>query len=107
MHRLVVLYPPPEDPPKFREYYETMHSKLGSKIPNVRNMHFSFGVKGIPGDPSGVITDLQLFCVFMAEWDSEADMYEALTGTPEGQAVLADVPNYASKAFVFHYPMPD
>ena len=46
MHRLVVMYPQPEDPEKFREYYETVHSTLGLKVPNVRNMHFSFDVKG-------------------------------------------------------------
>lgn len=107
MHRLVVMYPQPEDPLKFREYYETVHSTLGLKVPNVRSLHFSFDVKGIPGDGGGVITDPDLFCVFMAEWDSESDMYQALTGTPEGQAVLADVRNYASKSFVFHYPIPD
>jgi hypothetical protein len=59
VHRLVVLYPQPEDPLKFREYYET-HSKLGRKVPNVRNMHYSFDVKGFPADESGVIKDLQL-----------------------------------------------
>jgi uncharacterized protein (TIGR02118 family) len=101
------MYPQPEDPLKFREYYETVHSRLGLKVPNVRNMHFSFDVKGLPGDDSGVVKDLHLFCVFTAEWDSEADMYQALTGTTEGQAVLADVPNYASTALVFHYPIPE
>ena len=105
MHRLVVMYPQPEDPVKFREYYET-HARLGQKVPHVRNAHFSFDVKGFPDDGSGIIKDPQLICVFTAEWDSEADMFQALTETPEGQAVLADVPNYASKAFVFHYPIP-
>jgi uncharacterized protein (TIGR02118 family) len=107
MHRLVVLYPQPKDPLTFREYYENVHHALGLKVPNVRNTHFSFDVKAMPDDGSGVNTDLDLFCVFMAEWDSEADMQQALTRTPEGQAVLADVPNYASTAFVFHYPVPD
>jgi uncharacterized protein (TIGR02118 family) len=107
MHRLVVMYPQPEDPVKFREYYEGVHSTLGMKVPNVRNLHFSFDVKALPANATGIDMDLHLFCVFMAEWDSEADMYQALTGTPEGQAVLADVPNYASSAFVFHYPIPD
>jgi uncharacterized protein (TIGR02118 family) len=101
------MYPQPEDPAKFREYYEDVHGTLAQKVPNVRNMHFSFDVKGMPADESGVIADLHLFCVFMAEFDSEDDMYQALTGTPEGQAVLADVPNYTSTSFVFHYPIPD
>lgn len=106
MHRLVVMYPRPDDPVKFRDYYEAGHYALGRKIPNVRNMHFSYDVKAMPADASGIIKDLDLFCVFVAEWDSEAAMYQAL-GSPEGQAVLADVSNYASTAFVFHYPIPD
>ena len=109
MHRLVVMYPQPKDPDHFRQHYETVHYRLGLEVPKVRNLHYAFDVKGIPGDDgAGGDSDLGLYCVFMADWDSEADMMEALLATPQGQAVLEDVPNYATGgSFRFHYDLPD
>jgi uncharacterized protein (TIGR02118 family) len=108
VHRLVVMYPQPKDPEHFRHHYETVHSTLGRAVPNVRSLHYTFDVQGIPGDDgAGGNPDLGLYCVFMAEWDSEESMMDALL-TPEGQAVLEDVPNYATGgSFRFHYELPD
>ncbi|MGZ4292941.1 MAG: EthD family reductase, partial [Solirubrobacteraceae bacterium] len=36
MHKLVVLYPPPADPDKFRSYYTSTHLKLVEKLPGLR-----------------------------------------------------------------------
>ena len=104
MHRLVVMYPQPEDPAHFRAYYEVDHLALGRKVPGVIDMHHSFEVGGVPTAP-GVPGpgDLGIFCVFTAAWETEADMVAALS-SPEGQAVLADVPNYATGGvYAFHY----
>lgn len=102
MHRLIVLYPQPDDPTHFRTHYEDVHIPLGMEIPNVRRLHYSFDVDGMGEDAS----NLGLFCVFSADWDSEKDMFEALM-SPAGRAVLDDVENYATGgSYRFHYELP-
>jgi uncharacterized protein (TIGR02118 family) len=106
MHRLVVMYPQPKDPAHFKQHYENVHIVLGREVPDVRRLHYSFDVKGIPGDDGmGGDSDLGLFCVFMADWDTEEAMISALM-SPAGQAVLRDVQNYATGgSFRFHYEL--
>lgn len=69
-------------------------------------MCYSFDVATEPPDNTDVARlekDLSFFCVFEATWDDEGSMIEALT-SPEGQAVIADVANYATGGYVrLHY----
>lgn len=95
---MLVLYPPPTDPQAFRAYYEATHLPLVAKLPGLRAMRHSFEVSAGPGESP-------YFAVFEAEFDSAEAMAAAL-GSPEGQAVAADVPNYASGgAVVLNYPV--
>ena len=88
MHRLLVLYPPPTDPDHFRSYYEETHLKLVAEIPGLRGYRYAFDVAAAEGDSP-------YFCVFEADFDDAAAM-SAGRESPEGQAVRADVPNYAT-----------
>jgi uncharacterized protein (TIGR02118 family) len=88
MHRLLVLYPPPTDPDHFRTYYEDTHLKLVAKIPGVRGYRYAFDVAAAEGESP-------YFCVFEGDFDDAAAMAAAFE-TPEGQAALADIPNYAT-----------
>jgi len=89
MHKLLVLYNEPKDPAHFRKYYLETHLPLASKLPGVKAAHYTFDVKPLgPGKAP-------YFCIFEAEFESEAALMGAL-GSKEGQAVAADVPNYAS-----------
>ena len=99
MHRLLVLYNEPKDPAHFKKYYVESHLPLASKMPSMKNPRYSFDVKLLgPGQPP-------YFCVFEADFDSEAAMMEAL-GSKEGQAVAGDVPNYASGGVTMaHFPL--
>ena len=92
MHRLLVLYPAPSDPDHFRSYYEDTHLPLVAKLPGLRAYRHSFDVAA-PGGES------PYFCVFEADFD-DAAAYSAAMESPEGQAVLADVPNYATRGVV-------
>jgi uncharacterized protein (TIGR02118 family) len=92
MHRLLVLYPPPTDPDHFRRYYEDTHLKLVAKLPGLRGYRYGFDVGARGGESP-------YFCVFEADFDDAAARSAAL-GSAEGQAVLADVPNYATGGFV-------
>jgi uncharacterized protein (TIGR02118 family) len=89
MHKLLVLYNEPKDPAHFRKYYLETHLPLASKLPGVKAAHYTFDAKPLgPGKAP-------YFCIFEAEFESEAALMGAL-GSKEGQAVAADVPNYAS-----------
>lgn len=88
MHRVLALYGTPADPSHFRTYYQDVHLKLAAKLPGLRAMHHSFGVEPMtPGDG--------FFCIWCGEFDDAAAADAALQ-SPAGQAVAADVGNYAS-----------
>src|ERR1700731_1640193 len=89
MHKLLVLYNEPKDQAHFRKYYVETHVPLANKLPGLKASHYSFDVKLLgPGKAP-------YFCIFEAEFASEAALMQALQ-SKEGQAVAADVPNYAS-----------
>jgi uncharacterized protein (TIGR02118 family) len=88
MHRLLVLYPPPTDPDHFRTYYEQTHLKLVAKIPGLRSYRYGFDVAAAEGESP-------YFCAFEGDFDDAAAMGAAFE-TPEGEATLADIPNYAT-----------
>jgi uncharacterized protein (TIGR02118 family) len=88
MHRLLVLYPPPSDPDHFRSYYEDTHLPLVAKFPGLRGYRYSFDVAAGEGESP-------YYCVFEADFDDAAAL-SAARESPEGQAVRADVPNYAT-----------
>jgi uncharacterized protein (TIGR02118 family) len=92
MHRLLVLYPPPADPDHFRNYYEATHIPLVAKMPGLRGYRYSFDVAAGEGESP-------YFCVFEADFDDAAAL-SAGRGSAEGQAVRADVPNYATGGVV-------
>lgn len=98
MHRLLVLYPPPTDPDHFRRHYQDAHLPLVAKLPGLRGYRFSFDVVGPEGESP-------FFCVFEADFD-DAAAYSAAMASPAGQAVRADVPNYATGgAVVLNYEL--
>jgi uncharacterized protein (TIGR02118 family) len=92
MHKLVVLYPPPADPEAFRTYYTETHLPLAAKLPGLRGSNYGFNLAAPAGDSP-------YFCIFEAEFDDAAALGAAM-GSPEGQTVAADVPNYAPEGAV-------
>jgi uncharacterized protein (TIGR02118 family) len=98
VRRLLVLYPPPADPDHFRSYYQDAQLPLVAKLPGLRGYRFSFDVAGAEGES-------RYFCVFEADFDDAAS-YSAAMASPAGQAVRADVPNYATGgAVVLNYEL--
>jgi uncharacterized protein (TIGR02118 family) len=87
--QLTVLYKQPDDVEAFDKYYESTHVPLATKMPGLR----SFTISGpVPG-PDGAQPLYHL--VALLTWDSAED-FQAGTGSPEGQAALADVANFAT-----------
>ncbi|MEB3371945.1 EthD family reductase [Saccharopolyspora mangrovi] len=96
MHKLLVLYPHPEDPAAFQAHYEGVHLPLAAKLPGMLDHRYSLNVHAEPESP--------YFAVFEADFPDAATMAAALA-SPEGEAVQADVPNYATGAVVLDYPV--
>jgi uncharacterized protein (TIGR02118 family) len=97
MHKVVVLYNQPADAQHFRTYYETKHLPLAAGLPGLLASRHSFGVAAVaPGAPP-----------FFAIWEGEfadADAAGAAMQSEVGQAVAADVGNYADGGFtIFQY----
>ena len=88
MHRLLTLYAPPSDPDAFRAYFEEKHLLLVEKLPGLRGYSYGFDVAAVEGES-------QYFCTFAGDFDN-AGALDAALGSPEGEAVAADVPNYAT-----------
>jgi uncharacterized protein (TIGR02118 family) len=98
LHKIVVLYPPQADPEKFKAYYVAKHIPLVRKLPGIKALRYTFDVASPPGAPAS-----PYFCVFEAEF-ADIAAFGAAMGSPEGAAVAADGPNYASAPpVVIHY----
>ncbi|MEV6768762.1 EthD family reductase [Nocardia sp. NPDC051030] len=101
MYRLTVLYPQPADPAAFRSYYESVHLPLTAKLPGLQSMRHSLNIAAAQGDSP-----------YFAIWEGEFDSAEAMAAamaSEEGQALIADLPNYATGgAEIIHYePLED
>jgi uncharacterized protein (TIGR02118 family) len=96
MTRLLVLYGHPKDPAAFDKYYHETHIPIAKKMKGL--LKWTIGkVQGTgQGQPAPYyyIADL---CM-----KSRAD-FERLLASPEGQAAVADVPNFATGGATFLY----
>jgi uncharacterized protein (TIGR02118 family) len=93
MHRLLTLYAPPSDPDAFRAHFEGTHLPLVEKLPGLRDYNYGFDLTAVDGGES------PYFCTFAGDFD-DAGALDAALASPAGQAVAADVPNYATGGVV-------
>ncbi|GAC1443377.1 MAG: EthD family reductase [Vulcanimicrobiaceae bacterium] len=86
---VLALYNTPADIAHFEAYYHGTHVPLAKRLPGLRSYTLSKGAIGTPAGaaPYYLIADLA--------FDS-MDAIQAALGSPEGQAVVADVPNFAT-----------
>ena len=87
LHKIVVLYPAQPDPAAFKAYYVETHIPLVRKLPGLMALRYAFDVQGVGGESP-------YFCVFEAEF-ADGPALGAAMGSPQGQAVAGDVPNFA------------
>lgn len=96
MIRLLVLYGHPQDPAAFDRYYQEAHIPIAKKMKGLKK--WTIGkVVGAPGSkppPYYYVADLYM---------ESREEFEALLASPEGQAAVADVPNYATGGVTFVY----
>ena len=88
MIKLTVLYGPPTDPEAFEEYYAEVHMPLVEKIPGAERWEASRVVDTMDDDAP--------YYRIFEFWFEDLDGLQASMGSPEGQAAVADIPNYAT-----------
>ncbi|GAC1406957.1 MAG: EthD family reductase [Candidatus Velthaea sp.] len=86
---LLALYNEPTNPGAFEAYYFGTHVPIAKRLPALRKYTVNRGqLATAAGEPP-------YFLVATLEFDS-MDALRAALGSPEGQAAVADVPNFAT-----------
>jgi len=94
MIRLQVMYGHPQDPKAFDNYYYKVHLPLAKKIKG-----FTRWTGGkVTGTPDGKPAPYYYFADLFAE---SRDAMEKILASPEGQAAVTDVPNFATGGVTF------
>lgn len=96
MVRLLVLYGHPKDPAAFDAYYESIHIPLAKRMQGLR--------KWTIGKVTAVVGDRPSPYYYVADlYANSREELDAIIASPEGQAAVADVPNYATGGVTFLY----
>ena len=94
MIRLQVLYHHPTDPVAFDRYYYQVHLPIAKKIKGFKR----WTVGKVTGTPDGKPAPYYYFADLFAE---SRDAMEKILASPEGQAAVQDVPNFATGGVTF------
>lgn len=96
MVRLLVLYGHPADPAAFDAYYESIHIPLAKRMQGLK--------KWTIGKVTDVVGDRPSTYYYVADlYANSREELDAIIASPEGQAAVADVPNYATGGVTFLY----
>lgn len=96
MIRLTVLYGHPDDPEEFDRYYHEVHVPLAKKMKGLAGWTIGKCASADPGEDPPYYLIVGLYA------ESRSAM-EAILASPEGQAAVADVPNFATGGATFLY----
>ena len=96
MVRLQVMYGHPRDPAAFDRYYYEVHLPIAKQIKGLKR----WTVGKVSGTPDGKPSAYYYFADLFAE--SRAAM-EKILASPEAQAAINDVPNFATGGVSFLY----
>jgi uncharacterized protein (TIGR02118 family) len=72
---------------EFRSYWREQHAPLLVQLPGLRRLVFNYALPGMDGtapEYDGISED----------WFESAEAMQAASGSPAGQAVFADAPNF-------------
>ncbi len=89
MKRVLVCYGQPDDPAAFDRHYRDVHAPLVGKIPHLASFEMSRGPV-VSSEPS-----VDYYLVAILSYANQADM-DAAMASPEGEAAVADLANFAS-----------
>jgi uncharacterized protein (TIGR02118 family) len=86
--KLIAIHTRPSDPEAYYDYYVNVHLPLVFRLPGLRRYEVSSGPIAKDG-----ATPSDIFLVAILHFDDTASIQNALE-SPEGQAAVADVPNF-------------
>ncbi len=89
MARLLVMYRTPQDAGAFDRYYAETHIPIAKRLPGLRKYEIS---RGAVASPAG---DSNYHLIAILQFD-DVPAIEAAVASPEGQAAVADLANFAS-----------
>ena len=84
-----VHYGTPSDAEHFASYFVSTHVPIVHTLPGLRAFEYGKVISNMDGTPSDT------FWIATLTWDS-ADAMQAALASPEGQATVGDMANYAS-----------
>ena len=96
MIRLTVLYGHPDDPAEFDRHYHEIHIPLARNMKGLRGWTIGKCQSAEPGQQPAYYMIVGLYA------DSREEM-ESILQSPEGQACIADVTNFATGGATFLY----
>lgn len=94
MVRLLVLYGPPQDPAAFDKYYAETHLPIARRMKGLRKWTIGKVESTVGGEPSPYYYVADLYA-------ETREAFDEILSSPEGQAAVADVPNYATGGATF------
>ncbi len=89
MHKTTVLFGHPTDPAAFDRHYHEIHLPLTRKLKGIRGLTIGKLEVGDNGERAA-------YYVITAIYTDSREGLDAALATPEGQAVVSDVPNFAT-----------
>ncbi|MEQ9287377.1 MAG: EthD family reductase [Cyclobacteriaceae bacterium] len=89
MVKIIVMYGHPADPAAFEAYYSETHLPIAAKIPGVARVELTKFV----GTPDG--SEPSQYRMAELYFDSMEELQKQM-GSPEGQAAVNDIPNFAT-----------
>jgi uncharacterized protein (TIGR02118 family) len=96
MYRLTILYRHPDNPQEFDEYYWNVHLPIARKMDGLKGWTIGHCESAEPGSKPPYHLIVGLYA------DTREDL-ERILATPEGQAAVQDVPNFATGGVTFVY----
>jgi uncharacterized protein (TIGR02118 family) len=96
MQRLTVLYGHPTDPAAFDRYYFDVHIPLAKKMQGFTGWTIGKCASAAPGEKPPYYMIVGLYA-------ESREKIEAILAMPEGQAAIADVPNFADGGYQFMF----
>lgn len=94
MCRVTVLYGHPNDPAEFDRYYREVHIPIARRMKGLKGWTIGKCQSAVPGEKPPYYQIVGLYA------ETRADL-EAILASPEGQATIADVPNFATGGYTF------
>jgi|ERR1035437_304515 uncharacterized protein (TIGR02118 family) len=89
MNKVTLLYGHPKDPEAFEKYYKETHLPIASKMKGVTKLELTKFLSAPDGGMAAYYRMAELY------FSSPSEMEQTL-GSPEGQAAVADLPNFAT-----------